>query len=45
MIVCVCVCTCVCVRGFKHFHNEFPSAFLAAVIKACVLAIYLAKCL
>lgn len=35
----------VCVCGFKHFHNEFPSAFLAVVIKACVFAIYLAKCL
>lgn len=42
--VCIHVCVCVCVC-FKHFHNEFPSAFLAMVIKACVFAISLAKCL
>lgn len=50
MCMCVCVCPCEHARAhmclcFKHFHNEFPSAFLAVVIKACVFAIYLAKCL
>lgn len=38
--VCVCVCACVHVYGFKHVRNDFPSAFLALIIKACVLAIY-----
>lgn len=50
--VCVCVRVSECEHAhahvrlcFKHFHNEFPSAFVAVVIKASVFAIYLAKCL
>lgn len=45
---CMCLCRYLCVSVcvyFKRLHNEFPSAFLAVVIKACVFAIYLAKCL